>query len=194
MDEVARLTPDFAGVSFARLGRRGLQWPVAPDGTDTPILYADGFLVGRGRARLAALPYKPPGEEADAEFPLILVTGRRLEHYNAGTMTRRTGNLALMPSDWLEMHPVDAADRLLAEGDLVTVRSRRGEIELPVRITDRIEAGHVFTAFHFPEVRTNLLVGDSADVDTSCPEYKVIAVTVRGARDEPGLATVAAPA
>jgi formate dehydrogenase major subunit len=191
MDEVARLTPDFAGVSFARLGRRGLQWPVAPDGTDAPILYEDHFLVGSGRAKLAALPYKPPGEEADAEYPLILVTGRRLEHYNAGTMTRRTGNLALMPSDWLEMHPDDAADRLLAEGDLVTVRSRRGEIELPVRITDRIEAGHVFTAFHFPEVRTNLLVGDSADVNTSCPEYKVIAVTVRGAHDEPGLATVA---
>jgi formate dehydrogenase major subunit len=194
MDEVARLTPDFAGVSFDRLGRRGLQWPVAADGTDAPILYEETFLVGDGRARMAALPYKPPGEEADAEYPLILVTGRRLEHYNAGTMTRRTGNLALMPSDWLEVHPDDAALRLLAEGDLVTVRSRRGEIELPVRITDRIEPGHVFTAFHFPEVRTNLLMGDSADVNTSCPEYKVIAVAVRGVRDEPGIDTLPAPA
>jgi formate dehydrogenase major subunit len=191
MDEVARLTPDFAGVSFDRLGRRGLQWPVAPDGTDAPILYEERFLTGAsGRAKLAALPYKPPGEEADDEYPLILVTGRRLEHYNAGTMTRRTGNLELRPSDWLEMHPADAEARLLAEGDTVTVRSRRGEIELPVRITDRIEAGHVFTAFHFPEVRTNLLVGDSADVNTSCPEYKVIAVSVRGTHDEPGLASV----
>jgi formate dehydrogenase major subunit len=192
MDEVARLTPDFAGVSFERLGRRGLQWPVAPDGTDAPILYEHEFLVPGGKARLAALPYKPPGDEADEEFPLILVTGRRLEHYNAGTMTRRTGNLELLPSDVLEMHPDDAAARVLEDGDVVAVRSRRGRIELPVHITDRIEAGHVFTTFHFPEVRTNLLVGDSSDVNTSCPEYKVIAVSVRGARDEPGIATAIA--
>ncbi len=189
MDEIARLTPDFAGVSFERLGRGGLQWPVAADGTDAPILYADTFLVGDGRARLAALPYKPPGDEADGEYPLILVTGRRLEHYNAGTMTRRTGNLQLLGSETLEMHPDDAAARVLADGDLVTVRSRRGQIELAVDVTDRIERGHVFCAFHFPEVRTNLLVGDSADVNTSCPEYKVIAVSVRGTHDEPGIGT-----
>jgi formate dehydrogenase major subunit len=192
MDEVARLTPDFAGVSFERLGRGGLQWPVAPDGTDAPILYEHEFVVAGGRARLAALPYKPPGEEADEAFPLILVTGRRLEHYNAGTMTRRTGNLELLASDVLEMHPDDAAARVLSDGDVVVVRSRRGQIELPVQVTDRIEAGHVFTAFHFPEVRTNLLVGDSSDVNTSCPEYKVIAVSVRGAHDEPGIATAIA--
>jgi formate dehydrogenase major subunit len=108
MDEVAALTPDWAGVSHERVGRRGLQWPVAADGSDSPILYGSEFSLPGGRARLAALPYKPPGSEASDEFPLVLVTGRRLEHYNAGTMTRRTGNLDLMPSDWLEVHPDDA--------------------------------------------------------------------------------------
>jgi formate dehydrogenase major subunit len=181
MDEIADMTPRYAGLRHARIGRGGLQWPVAADGTDTPILYTDSFELPGGRAQFAPLPYMPPGDEADEEFPLILVTGRRLEHYNAGTMTRRTGNLELMPSDWLEIHPDDADAIGLAEGDVVTVRSRRGQVELPVQVTSRIEPGHVFTAFHFPEVRTNLLVGQSSDVNTSCPEYKVIAVAVERA-------------
>jgi predicted molibdopterin-dependent oxidoreductase YjgC len=179
MDEVALLTPDWAGVSHERLGRSGLQWPVAADGTDSPILYGSRFELPTGRARLAALPYKPPGSEASDEFPLVLVTGRRLEHYNAGTMTRRTGNLDLAPSDWLELHPADAARLWVGDGELVSVRSAYGRIELPARVTERIEPGHVFTAFHFPEIRTNALIGSSADVNTSCPEYKVVAVDVR---------------
>jgi formate dehydrogenase major subunit len=183
MDEIADLTPRYAGIRHERLGRRGLQWPVASDGTDTPILYEDEFDLPGGRASFAVLPYKPPGDAADDEFPLILVTGRRLEHYNAGTMTRRTGNLELMSSDWLEVHPDDAAALGLVEGETVTLRSRRGEVRLPVQITPRIEPGHVFTAFHFPEVRTNLLIGPSADVNTSCPEYKVVAVAIERAGD-----------
>jgi predicted molibdopterin-dependent oxidoreductase YjgC len=185
MDEIAALTPDWAGVSHARVGRRGLQWPVAADGSDSPILYQTRFELPSGRARLAALPHKPPGSEASEEFPLVLVTGRRLEHYNAGTMTRRTGNLELMPSDWLEVHPDDAARLWVSDGDTVSVRSAYGRIELPARLTERIEPGHVFTAFHFPEIRTNLLIGPSADVNTSCPEYKVVAVDVRPVTEEP---------
>ncbi len=188
MDEIAELTPRYAGISHERVGRSGLQWPVALDGTDTPILYEDHFELPGGKAQFAPLPYKPPGDRADEEFPLILVTGRRLEHYNAGTMTRRTGNLDLMPSDWLEIHPDDAGSLGLEDGTEVRVRSRRGEIALPVRLTERIEPGHVFTAFHFPEVRTNLLIGQSADVNTSCPEYKVVAVSV-----EPVVASDARP-
>jgi predicted molibdopterin-dependent oxidoreductase YjgC len=178
MDEIAEMTPRYAGISHERVGRGGLQWPVAPDGTDTPILYEREFELPGGHAQFAALPYKPPGDHADDEFPLILVTGRRLEHYNAGTMTRRTGNLELMSHDWLEVHPDDAASLGVADGQTVRLRSRRGEVELPVQITPRIEPGHVFTAFHFPEVRTNLLIGPSADVNTSCPEYKVVAVAI----------------
>lgn len=193
MDEVAELTPDWAGVSHERVGRGGLQWPVAADGTDSPILYAERFALPGGLARLAALPYKPPGSEASDEFPLILVTGRRLEHYNAGTMTRRTHNLELAPSDWLEIHPDDAERLWVEEGELVSVRSASGRIELEARLTDRIEPGHVFTAFHFPEIRTNQLVGSSSDVNTSCPEYKVVAVDVRPVSEEasrtPAIAT-----
>ena len=185
MDEVAALTPDWAGVSHERVGRGGLQWPVAADGTDSPVLYRERFELPGGRARLVALPYKPPGSEASDEFPLILVTGRRLEHYNAGTMTRRTANLDLVDSEWLEIHPDDAARLWVAEGSLVSVRSLYGRIELEARITERIEPGHVFTAFHFPEIRTNLLIGPSADVDTSCPEYKVVAVDVRPVAEQP---------
>jgi formate dehydrogenase major subunit len=178
MAEIAELTPDFAGVTYERLEERGLQWPVTADGTDSPLLYTDRFDTPDGRAHFAALPYKAPGDAASDEFPLILVTGRRLEHYNVGTMTRRTGNLDLLPSDWLEIHPDDAAELGVRSGDLVGVRSKHGEIEIEARVTERIDPGHVFTAFHFPEVRTNLLVGASADVNTSCPEYKVIAVAV----------------
>jgi formate dehydrogenase major subunit len=185
MDEIAALTPDWAGISHERLGRRGLQWPVAPDGTDAPILYEREFLREGGRAHFAALPYKAPGDAADDEFPLILVTGRRLAHYNAGTMTRRTGNVELMDADVLEIHPDDAARLWISDGDRISVRSRMGRIELPAQVTDRIERGHVFTTFHFPETRTNLLVGDSADVNTSCPEYKVVAVDVRPLGEEP---------
>ena len=99
MREIAALTPEFTGVTYERLGRRGLQWPVTADGADAPILYEREFHRAGGRAHFAALPYKEPGDAADAEFPLVLVTGRRLEHYNAGTMTRRTGNLELMDRD-----------------------------------------------------------------------------------------------
>jgi formate dehydrogenase major subunit len=179
MDEVAALTPDFAGVSFERLGRNGLQWPVAADGTDAPILYRERFDLPGGRGKFAALPYKEPGDHADDEFPLILITGRRLEHYNAGTMTRRTANSELLSSDWLEIHPEDAAKLGIESGQWVSIRSRVGQIEQEARITERIVPGHVFTTFHFPEQRTNLLVGQSSDVNTSCPEYKVIAVSLR---------------
>ena len=179
MAEIAELTPDFAGITYERLGRNGLQWPVQPDGVDAPILYTEHFDLPGGLGRFAALPYKEPGDHADDEFPLILVTGRRLEHYNAGTMTRRTHNVELLDSDWLEIHPVDAAELGIASGDIVSIRSRVVQIEQEARITERIVPGHVFTTFHFPEQRTNLLVGQSSDVNTSCPEYKVIAVAIQ---------------
>ena len=185
MDEIAALTPEYAGVSHERVGRRGLQWPVAADGTDSPILYEHEFRLPGGRGSFAAIPYKEPGDAVDEEFQLILVTGRRLQHYNAGTMTRRTGNLELVDREWLEVHPDDADKLWITDGQRVSVRSRVGRIELEARVTERIEPGHVFTAFHFPEVRTNLLIGSSADVNTSCPEYKVVAVDVRPIAEQP---------
>jgi formate dehydrogenase major subunit len=187
MREVAALTPDWAGITHERLGRHGLQWPVAPDGTDSPILYEEHFETPTRLGRFAALPYKAPGDAADDEFPLILVTGRLLQHYNAGTMTRRTGNAELVDRDVMEINPDDAARLWIADGDTVSLRSRMGRIEIQAKVTDRIEAGHVFTTFHFPETKTNLLVGASHDVNTSCPEYKVIAVDVRPIGEQPAL-------
>jgi len=192
LDEVARLTPHYAGVSRERLGRSGLQWPVRPDGSDSPTLYDTVFDRPGGRGHFAALPYKAPGDAADDDFPLVLVTGRILQHYNAGTMTRRTGNARLVDRDVLEVHPVDAARLWITDGDKVSVRSRVGRIEVEAKVTDRIEPGHVFTTFHFPETRTNLLVGQSADVNTSCPEYKVIAVDVRPIAEQPSFVPVLA--
>ena len=186
MEEIAALTPVFSGVTYERLGRDGLCWPVKKDGSDAKILYAETFTVDNGLGKFSALPYREPGEVADKEFPLILITGRRLHHYNAGTMTRRTKNIALMESDWLEIHPEDAERLWIKEGDLVSVRSHHGRIEIEVRLTDRIEKGNVFTAFHFPELRTNLLVGDSVEVNTGCPEYKVVAVDVRAMSEDSG--------
>ena len=185
MEEIAALTPEFTGVTYERLGRQGLCWPVEADGSDAEILYEQEFHHANGLATFNALPYREPGEVADDEFPLILITGRRLQHYNAGTMTRRTKNIELLPSDWLEIHPEDAERLWITEGDLVSVRSHHGRIEIAARITDRIEKGNVFTAFHFPELRTNLLVGASADINTGCPEYKVIAVDVRAMSEDP---------
>jgi formate dehydrogenase major subunit len=190
LDEVARLTPEYAGVSRERIGRTGLQWPVRPDGSDSPTLYDTFFDRPGGRGHFAALPHKAPGDAPDDEFPLVLVTGRILQHYNAGTMTRRTGNARLVDRDVLEVHPVDAARLWITDGDTVSVRSRVGRIEVEAKVTDRIEPGHVFTTFHFPETRTNLLVGQSADVNTSCPEYKVIAVDVRPIAEQPSFVPV----
>jgi formate dehydrogenase major subunit len=190
LDEIARLTPEYAGASKDAIGRTGLQWPVRADGKDSPTLYDTVFDNLTGKGHFAVLPYKAPGDAPDQEFPLVLVTGRVLQHYNAGTMTRRTHNVELVDRDWLEIHPVDAARLWVTDGDKVSVRSRVGQTELYARVTERIEPGHVFTSFHFPEARTNLLVGQSADVNTACPEYKVVAVDVRPMAEQPAFTPV----
>ncbi|MGZ3419400.1 MAG: formate dehydrogenase subunit alpha [Polyangiales bacterium] len=185
MDEMARLTPDLAGVSYARLGRGGLQWPVPhAEHPGTPILYIDKEADGRrfrtktGKARLTAIDWAPPGEEIDLEYPFILVTGRQLAHYNAGTMTRRTSNLELHPSDLAEIHPEDAARLSIADGDEVEVASRRGAVRTFAKVTTRVAPGNLFLSFHFPEVKVNLLTSSHADAATQCPEYKISAVRI----------------
>jgi formate dehydrogenase major subunit len=190
LDEISRLTPQYRGVSKERIGRKGAQWPMHPDGSDSPTLYDTFFDNPTGKGHFAALPFKAPGDAPDREFPLVLVTGRVLQHYNAGTMTRRTLNVELVDRDWLEIHPDDAERLWISDGDKVSIRSRVGRTELHAQVTERIEPGHVFTSFHFPEARTNLLVGQSADVNTSCPEYKVIAVDVRPMSEHPAFTPV----
>ncbi|MEI2418072.1 formate dehydrogenase subunit alpha [Orrella sp. JC864] len=178
MDEIARLTPTFAGVSYEKLDRLGsLQWPCneqAPEGT--PIMHVDQFVRGKGKFMITQ--YVPSDERATRRFPLLLTTGRILSQYNVGAQTRRTPNVLWHDEDVLEMHPQDAEDRGVAEGDWVGVQSRAGETVLRATITDRVQPGVVYTTFHFPESGANVVTTDSSDWATNCPEYKVTAVQV----------------
>ena len=181
IDELATLCPDFAGISHDRLDREGpLHWPCASvDDPGEATLHLDRFRTANGKAKLFAKPYLPPGEEPDSEYPFVLVTGRRLEHYNAGTMTRRTDNLELMPAELVEINPRDAQSLGTGDGDSVEISSRRGSVTLRVRTTERVAPGELFASFHFPEAPINVLTSDSVDEVTGCPEYKVTAVQVR---------------
>jgi formate dehydrogenase major subunit len=178
MDEIARLTPTFAGVSYEKLDRLGsVQWPcneAAPAGT--PVMHVGEFVRGRGRFLPTA--YVPTLEKTGPRYPLILTTGRILTQYNVGTQTRRTGNVAWHPEDRLEIHPHDAEQRGVREGDWVEVTSRAGAIVLRATITDRVAPGVVYTTFHHPETGANVVTTENSDWATNCPEYKVTAVQV----------------
>ena len=178
LDECARTSPHFSGLSHTRLDREGaIAWPCPrADQPGQGKLYTERFATSDGRAHLAAAPYLPPGEHPDEAFPLVLITGRRLTHYNTGSMTRRTDNLALDPVDRLDVHPDDAARHHLRDDRPVMVESRHGQARLVVRVTTETPPGHVFCAIHFPDSRVNALTSDQADSVTSCPEYKVTAV------------------
>jgi formate dehydrogenase major subunit len=178
MDEIARLTPSFAGVSFERLDRDGsLQWPVNaahPDGA--PIMHVDGFVRGKGRFMITR--YVPTEERSNRHFPLILTTGRILSQYNVGQQTRRTANSLWHPEDVLEIHPHDAEERGIVEGDPVSITSRVGATTLHAKISDRMAPGVVYTTFHHPLSGANVITTEFSDWATNCPEYKVTAVQV----------------
>jgi formate dehydrogenase major subunit len=179
MDEIARLTPSFAGVSYARLEELGsIQWPCnekAPTGT--PIMHEHGFV--RGRGKFVVTPYVATDERTGPRFPLLLTTGRILSQYNVGAQTRRTDNVIWHEEDVLEIHAHDAENRGIRDGDWVALASRAGETTLRVRISDRIPPGVVYTTFHHPLTGTNVITTDNSDWATNCPEYKVTAVEVR---------------
>jgi formate dehydrogenase major subunit len=178
MDEIARLTPSFAGVSYDRLDAEGsLQWPVndaAPDGS--PIMHVNGFV--RGKGRFVVTDYVPTDERTGPRFPLLLTTGRILSQYNVGAQTRRTANTVWHQEDVLEIHPVDAENRGLNQGDWARLASRSGETTLRVLVTDRVAPGVVYTTFHHPATQANVVTTDLSDWATNCPEYKVTAVQV----------------
>jgi formate dehydrogenase major subunit len=178
MDEIARLTPTFRGVSFEKLDRLGsVQWPcndAAPEGT--PLMHVDGFIRGKGRFMITE--FVPTEERTSRYFPLILTTGRILSHYNVGAQTRRTANVAWHPEDILEVHPHDAEERGLRDGDLVSLASRVGGTTLRAKISDRMPQGVVYTTFHHPVTGANVVTTEHSDWATNCPEYKVTAVQV----------------
>ena len=179
MDEIARLTPTFAGVSFDRLDREGsLQWPVndkAPDGS--PIMHVDGFV--RGKGKFVVTDYVPTDEKTGPRFPLLLTTGRILSQYNVGAQTRRTANTIWHDEDLLEIHPTDAENRGLKTGDWVRLASRTGETTLRAEVTERVAPGVVYTTFHHPATQANVVTTEFSDWATNCPEYKVTAVQVK---------------
>lgn len=179
MDEIARLTPSFAGVSYAKLDRLGsLQWPcneAAPEGT--PVMHVDRF--SRGLGRFVVTRYVATSERAGKRFPLLLTTGRILSQYNVGAQTRRTENRLWHAEDRLEIHPADAEARGVVDGDWVAVHSRAGDTALRAKVTERVAPGVVYTTFHHPESGANVVTTDNSDWATNCPEYKVTAVEVR---------------
>lgn len=179
MDEIARLTPTFARVSHKRLDEEGsLQWPVtdaAPMGTGT--MHETGFV--RGKGHFVVTDFVPTEERTSRKFPLILTTGRILSQYNVGAQTRRTANTKWHDEDVLEIHPHDAEQRGIADGDMISITSRMGNTTLRAEICDRVVPGVVYTTFHHPLTGTNVITTDNSDWATSCPEYKVTAVEVK---------------
>ena len=184
MDEIARLTPLYGGVSHARLAehdRRGLQWP-CPDAKHpgTPFLHAGKF--SRGLGQFAAVEYRPPAEVPDDEYPVVLTTGRILYHFHTGTMTRRSAGLgAHVPEGYIELNARDAADAGVGDGDMVKVTSRRGSITTRARVIEGIAPGVTFMPFHFAEAAANVLTNSALDPTAKIPELKVCAVRLEAA-------------
>ncbi|GAA7762519.1 MAG: formate dehydrogenase subunit alpha [Burkholderiaceae bacterium] len=178
MNEIARLTPTFAGVSYKKLDELGsIQWPCnaeAPEGT--PTMHVDTFV--RGKGKFIITKYVPTSEKVNRKYPLILTTGRILSQYNVGAQTRRTHNVHWHDEDRLEIHPHDAEERGIKDGDWVGIQSRAGETVLRAIVSERMQPGVVYTTFHFPESGANVITTDNSDWATNCPEYKVTAVQV----------------
>jgi len=178
MDEIASLTPMFAGVSFSRLGSAGLQWPCpAKDHPGTETMHVGKF--SRGLGKFNAVYHQFPTEMPDPQYPMILTTGRRREHYNCGSMTRRSrGIMWISPEEVIEISPMDAQDLGVEDGETVRVISRRGEVRTKAKVTDRSLRGVAFMSFHFRDVLTNLLTNAALDPAAKTPEYKACAIRI----------------
>jgi formate dehydrogenase major subunit/formate dehydrogenase alpha subunit len=182
MSEISSLTPSYAGITFQRLEKCGLQWP-CPDEEHpgTPILHMSRFVCGLGK--FMPIEYKPPAELPDKEYPLILTTGRSLYHYHTGTMTRKVAGLnAIEPEATVEINPTDAASLKIANGSKVRIISRRGEILAKAKTTEASPPGVVFMTFHFAEASANILTNPALDPVAKTPEFKVCAVRLEVAK------------
>ncbi|MBS3914915.1 MAG: formate dehydrogenase subunit alpha [Bacteroidetes bacterium] len=179
LQEIAQIVPFFAGVKWDELGENGKQWPVAADGTDTEILHLETFKRGRGKFMSADWRESEEIVKNGAEFPYIITTNRELEHYNCGTMTRRTKNAEILTEDVLLINPADAEKHGIQESDMVCVISARGKVDIKARITTDVKPGILSSTFHFPEMRMNDITSSVTDSEAMCPEYKVVACNIR---------------
>jgi formate dehydrogenase major subunit len=179
LEEISNIVPFFAGITWDNLDINGKQWPVAMDGTDSQIIHTEKF--SRGKGAFYPLDFAESTELLDhqKDYPYILTTNRELEHYNCGTMTRRTANVELLKEDFLLIHPQDAAENQIAEGDMVCLESPRGKADVKAHLTDEVNPGVLSTTFHFPEIMMNNITSDVHDTEAKCPEYKVVAVRIR---------------
>ena len=177
-EEIKKLTPSYAGMSYARLEAGGLQWPCpTPEHPGTMYLHKDRFT--RGKGQFHAIDYKPPAEEPDADYPLFLTTGRSFVHYHSGTMTRVSPTLHReLETGYLEISPADAKDLHIKDGERVKVSSRRGEIQIKAKVSRKVDRGTVFIPFHFAEAAANVLTNPAYDPVAKIPEYKACAVKV----------------
>ena len=185
MEEIARVTPSWRGVSHARLaGTGGLMYPVLDaNHPGTAFLFGDAFPTPDGRARLVPVEFLPPAELPDDDFPFVLNTGRQMYHWHTGTMTRRSTALdARESTPTVELSPEDARELGVGEGEDVLVSSRRGEIRIAVRLSPRVARRQVFIPMHYREAAANLLTNPALDPYAGIPEFKVCAVRVRSAR------------
>jgi len=178
LQEISQIVPFFAGAKWEEFGDNGKQWPIKPDGSDTKTLHTETFTRGRGKFHFWDFEESRELVENRDEFPFILTTGRKLEHYNCGTMTRRTGNLQLLSEDVLVINPIDAEKKNISDGDTVRLFSARGEVNLRSEVSTRVRPGVIYTTFHFPEQLVNYVTSNVQDADSLCPEYNVVAVDV----------------
>lgn len=176
LKEISQVVPFFTGVTWDNLSGNGKQWPVAVDGSDTQILHQQEFKLAKGQFQFYEFEETPELIKNQADFPYILTTSRRLEHYNCGSMTRRTPNVELVDHDVLLINRLDAQKEGIADGALVGIESPNGVTHLNVEISDEVKPGVLFTTFHFPEIAINHLTSNISDQETMTPEFKVVAV------------------
>jgi len=180
--EIARLTPIYGGISYGRLENEWLRWPCrSSDDSGTEFLHKGQFV--RGRGLFTAVDFHPPAEEPDEQYPFLLTTGRLIFHYHTGTMTRRSPSLTReVKEGFIELNPHDAQNLDVRDGEFVSVASRRGKIEIKVKVTPIVSKGLVFIPFHFAESAANVLTHRALDPVAKIPEYKVCAVSVTSSK------------
>ena len=179
LDEIAQIVPFFAGVKWEELGDNGKQWPVRKDGSDTEILHTETFTRGKGKFMFNAFRESEEIVQHTKEYPYIITTNRELEHYNCGAMTRRTKNVDILTEDVLLICEEDARKHLINDGDMVCVESPRGKVDIKAKITDEVKPGILSSTFHFPDIMLNNITSSISDSEAMCPEYKVVACTIR---------------